>query len=296
MALITLTTVGYREVHPLSGNGRLFNSVFMMMGVTSIFISIGVLADTVLNLELGDYFGRNRRRKMIDKLSDHYIVCGAGRVGRAVVEELRHTGASLVVVDTNPEKLVWVDEMGLPVLIDDATKDETLTTAHIERARGLVSAIGSDAENVYVTLSARGLNPELVIAARATSDEAAAKLRRAGATIVLTPYTFIGRRLAQSILRPEVVSFLDDASSLGGKKLDLDIEQMRVSNGSRYASLSLSECRLSQNHGVMVLAVRKPAGGLRFNPTGDTRIEPGDMLIAMGERSQLKKVEAELGG
>ena len=294
MSLITLTTVGYREVSPLSPPGRVFNSVFILAGVTAVLGSITILADAIIKMELVDHFGKRRRQRMLDKLSNHFIVCGAGRVGRGVVRELRRSGAKMVLIDSRPDRAEWAADLGVATITSDATQDETLRRARIDVAKGLVAAIGSDAENVYVTLSARVLNPELIISARATDEQAEEKLRRAGATTVFTPYSFIGHRLAQSMLRPHVLTFLDVASAFGKSELDLEFEQVKVSETSSVGSKTLEESRLKQEHGVIVLAVMKPHGEMEFNPSGDTRMEAGDVLIAMGERSRLKQMELEL--
>jgi voltage-gated potassium channel len=295
MTLTTLTTVGYQEVHPLSLRGRVFDSALILGGVSVLFVSIAILADLVIKLELADYFGHRRSRKMLDKLSDHYIVCGAGRVGRGVVGELRRGNVPVVLIDNDKERAQWGIDLGIPTLIADATLDETLRQAKIEKAKGLVAAIASDAQNVYVTLSARVLNPNILISARATDEQAEEKLRRAGVTTVFTPYTFIGHRLAQSMLRPHVMSFLDVASAFGrGSELEIEIEQVRVAESSRVVSKTLGETRLRQTLGVIVLAVLKPNGQMQFNPASSTAIEAGDVLIAMGERSKLKELEVTL--
>ncbi|MBI1355813.1 MAG: potassium channel protein [Acidobacteria bacterium] len=294
MALITLTTVGYGEVWPLSDEGRLFTSGLIIVGVTVVFAAIGIMSDLVLQLELENFFGRKRTARMLKKLRDHYIVCGAGRVGRGVIDELQRSGSKLLLIDSSGERAKWAEEQGVPVLIADATLDRTLLDAGVERAKGLVAAIGSDAENVYVTLSARGLNPALRIAARATDEQAEAKLKRAGASTVFTPYTFIGHRLAQSLLRPHVVSFLDVASAFKDTDLDLDVEQVRVAEKSPVAERTLEESKLRQRYGIIVLAVMRPDGSMQFNPAGQTRIHAGDVLIAMGERSALTRMEVEV--
>jgi voltage-gated potassium channel len=231
---------------------------------------------------------------MLQHIAGHYIVCGAGRVGRSVVRELLRAGAKVVIIDNDPERVKWGEEFGILALTADASKDETLSRARIDTAAGLVAAISSDAENVYVTLSAKVLNPSLYIAARASDEQAEEKLQRAGATTVLTPYTYIGHRLAQSLLRPHVVSFLDVASAFGKTDLDLDIEQLRVSPGSVLSSRTLAEAHLGRTYGVIVLAVRRQSGVMQFNPQADVRLEAGDVLIAMGERQKLKQLENEL--
>jgi voltage-gated potassium channel len=294
MTLITLTTVGYGEVHPLSDHGRLFASVLMLIGVTTVFVSIAVLGETLLRLEMTDYFGRRKRDRMLKNLKGHYIVCGAGRVGRSVIQELLRSDATVVLIDDKVERARWATDKGVITLVGDATKDEVLRQASVETAKGLVAAISSDAENVYVALSAKVLNPQLVISARASDEQAEEKLRRAGAAAVFTPYTFIGHRLAQSMLRPHVASFLDVASAFHqGSDLDLEIEQLQVEPSSQLASRTLEELRLGSKYGVIILAVQRNNGVMQFNPAADLRVEAGDVLIAMGERAKLKKLEQE---
>ena len=293
MTLMTLTTVGYGEVHPLSYHGRLFASFLMVVGVTTVFVSIAVLGDTLLRLEMTDYFGRKRRDRMLRDISGHYIVCGAGRVGRSVIQELLRSEATVVLIDNRVERARWATDKGVITLVGDATKDEVLRQAHIETARGLVAAISSDAENVYVALSAKVLNPKLVISARATDEQAEEKLRRAGATTVFTPYSFIGHRLAQSMLRPHVASFLDVASAFRKSDLELEIEQVQIDSASALVTKTLEQLRLGSQYGVIVLAVQHKSGIMQFNPPADLRIEVGDVLIAMGERTKLKRLEQE---
>ena len=295
MTLMTLTTVGYGEIHPLSFSGRIVAAVLMLGGVATVFISIGVLVDIIIKLELADYFGRKRRQRMLETLSDHYIVCGGGRVGRSVINELRRSGVPVVLVDSDATSAQWGIQEGIPTLVADATQDETLRQARVMQAKGLVAAISSDAENVYVTLSAHVLNPALIISARATDEQAEAKLKRAGATTVLTPYTFIGHRLAQSLLRPHVLSFLDVASAFpGAGDMEIETEQLQITEASPLCGRTLEESHVRQAYGLIVLALRKSAGSMLFNPDGSTRVDRGDVLIAMGERSKLKRMGEEL--
>jgi voltage-gated potassium channel len=295
MTLMTLTTVGYGEVHPLSYRGRVFASFLMLVGVTTVFVSIAIIGDTLLRLELTDYFGRRRRDRMLRDISGHYVVCGAGRVGRSVIHELLRSEATVVLIDNRVERARWATDKGVITLVGDATKDEVLRQAHIETAKGLVAAISSDAENVYVALSARVLNPKLVISARATDEQAEEKLRRAGATTVFTPYSFIGHRLAQSMLRPHVASFLDVASAFRKSDLELEIEQVQIDSSSALVAKTLEQLRLGSQYGVIVLAVQHKSGVMQFNPPADLRIEAGDVLIAMGDRTKLKRLEQEAG-
>jgi voltage-gated potassium channel len=231
---------------------------------------------------------------MLEGIAGHYIVCGAGRVGRSVVVELLQGGARVVLIDNDPERVKWGDALGIVTLTADASKDETLRRARIDTAAGLVSAIASDAENVYVTLSAKELNPSLHVAVRASDEQAEKKLQRAGATTVLTPYTYIGHRLAQSLLRPHVLSFLDVASAFDRTELDLAIEQLLVTPGSALSAKTIEDTQLGRAYGVIVLAVRRQNGAMQFNPQAHVRLEAGDVLIAMGERQKLKQLENAL--
>ncbi len=296
MTMITLTTVGYGEVHPLSYQGRVFASILMVIGVTTVFVSIAVIGETLLRLEMTDYFGRKRRDRMLKQISGHYIVCGAGRVGRSVIHELLRSEVEVVLIDNTVERVRWATDKGVICLVGDATKDEALKQARVETAKGLVAAISSDAENVYVTLSAKVLNPNLLIAARASDEQAEEKLKRAGAATVFTPYSFVGHRLAQSMLRPHVTSFLDIASAFRqSSDLALEIEQLQVNESSFMISNTLEQLRLGSVYGVIVLAVQRQSVGMQFNPPADLRIEAGDVLIAMGERPKLKHLEQEMG-
>ncbi len=296
-SLFTLTTVGYEELHPLSHAGRVFNSLLIAIGVTTVFLAIGLITQIAIEAELGAYFGKRRQKRMLDKLQDHYIVCGGGRVGRSVIRELLRNNAPFVLIDQDPERAEWALEQGYTAVIADATSDETLRGVYIERARGLVAALPTDAQNVYISLTARGMNKDLMIVARASEDQATANLTRAGANVVVTPYAYTGHRLAQALLRPHVVSFLDVASAFGSPAgdMDLEIEQIRVNEDSACCSQTLEQARLPQKLGIIVLAVVKN-GKMQFNPSGQTVMETGDVLIAMGESSKLRELEHQVAG
>jgi len=296
MALITLTTVGYQELYPLSTAGRVFNSILIAIGVTTVFLAIGLITQFAIEAELDQMFGRRRRKRMLEKLQDHYIVCGGGRVGRAVIRELVRSQARFVLADNSDQRVQWALEVGHTAVLADATQDETLRSLRIERAAGLVAALPTDAENVYVVLTARGMNQSLNIVARATDEQAHAKLRQAGANVVFTPYAYTGHRLAQALLRPHVVSFLDMASAFEGADLDIQIEQIRVGQRADCADQSLEQARLPQRYGVIVLAVVKRQGKMQFNPSAHTLVEPGDVLIAIGESSKLRDLEKQVAG
>jgi len=289
MTLITLTTVGYGEIHPLDRAGRIFNSFLIFFGVTTIFIGIGAMTQTIIELELGDAFGRRRQKRMIDKLQNHFIVCGFGRVGQGAAAELQHSGVPFLVVDVRPERVEAAIAAGMLAVIADSTRDDTLRHAGVERARGLVAALATDADNLFVLLSAKGLNPKIYVAARAAEEGAEEKMKRAGADAVFAPYSITGHRLAQSLLRPHVVQFLDFTTNDIG--MDVSIEQVRVSESSEAVSRTIKELDLSRALGVIVMAIRKSDGGMLFNPPADTAVRGGDYLIVMGQQENLRALE-----
>jgi voltage-gated potassium channel len=292
MTLTTMTTVGYAEVHPLSRAGRVFNSFLISFGVATIFIAIGAMTQTIVELEFGNLIGQRRNKRMIDKLKDHHIICGYGRVGRGAASELRHAGVPFVVVDINPERVERALLDGMLAVVADSTRDETLHRAGIERARGLVAALATDADNLFVLLSAKGLNPKIYVAVRAAEEGAEEKMRRAGADAVFAPYSITGHRLAQSLLRPHVVQFLDFTTKDVGE--DIAIEQVRVSESSDMVGRTIEEMQLRKEVGVIVMAIRKADGRMIFNPPADTGVHGGDYLIVMGHPDSLRALETLL--
>lgn len=287
MVVTTLTTIGYQEVHPLSHGGRVFNLFVIAAGVSLAFLAIGTLTQALLEFELGSFFGKRRMERDISRLSDHYIICGAGRVGRSAARELARKPVPFLVIEQNEDKAARFAGEWL-TLVGDATQEHTLREARIERARGLVAATTTDATNLYIVLTARGLNPRLKIIARASEEDAEKHLRTAGADSVVSPYLFAGQRIAQSFLRPHVVSFLDTATTHLG--MDLEIGEIVIGKDSPFAGKTIESSRIRQDRGVIVLAIKRESG-MHFNPMPDDRIEPGDCLIAMGEPSQLRNLE-----
>src|ERR1019366_1958645 len=234
-----------------------------------------------------------RNKRMIEKLKDHYIICGYGRVGLGAAAELQRAGAPFVVVDIRPERAELAMHAGLIAVAADSTRDETLRQAGVDRARGLVAALATDADNLFVLLSAKGLNPHIYVAARAAEEGAEAKMRRAGADAVFAPYSIAGHRLAQSLLRPHVVQFLDFTTKDIG--MDVAIEQVRVSETSEVVSRTIKEMQYRRDVGVIVMAIRKGDGHMLFNPPADTAVEGGDYLIVMGRKENLRTLEGLLG-
>ena len=294
MTLTTMTTVGYMEIRQLSRAGRVFNSLLLAIGTSTIFISVGLMTQFIIQMELGDALGRRRNKRMIEKLNDHYLICGFGRVGRGAAAELQHAGVPFVVIDRDPERVERARAAGMLAVAADSTRDESLRQAGIERARGLVAALATDADNLFVLLSAKGLNPRIYVATRAAEESAEAKMRRAGADAVFAPYSLTGHRLAQSLLRPHVVQFLDFTTKEIGE--DVAIEQVRVADSSRMVAKSLRDMQLGREYNVIVMGIRRADGRMAFNPTADTTVSPGDYLIVMGRLDNLRTIEAILGG
>lgn len=287
MVVTTLTTIGYQETHPLSHAGRVFNVFIILAGVALVFLSIGALTQALLEFELRSFFGKRKMERDISRLSDHYIICGAGRVGRSAARELARKPVPFLIIEQNEAKAARYNDEWL-TMIGDATQEQTLREARIERARGLVAATTTDATNLYIVLTARGLNPKLRIIARASEEDAEKHLLKAGADSVVSPYSFAGQRIAQSFLRPHVVSFLDTATTHLG--MDLEIDEIVIGRDSSFAGKTIETSRIRQDRGLIVLAIKR-GSGMRFNPAPDDRIEPGDCLIAMGEPSQLRHLE-----
>jgi voltage-gated potassium channel len=294
MTLTTMTTVGYGELHPLSKAGRIFNSGLIIFGVTTIFIAIGAMTQTIIEWELGSAISERRKKRMLEKLKNHYIICGYGRVGRGAADALAQAGAGFVVVDSDPERAERAMMAGRLAVAADATRDDTLRDVGIERASGLVAALATDAENLFVLLTAKGLNPKIYVAARAAEEGAEAKMRRAGADAVFAPYSITGHRLAQSMLRPHVVQFLDFTTNDFGK--DIDIEQVPVSPDSQMVLRTIREMQIGRELGVIVMAIRRKDGEMMFNPPADTALHGGDYLIVMGRQKSLRTLEDLLAG
>ncbi|MGD1070842.1 MAG: potassium channel protein [Bryobacteraceae bacterium] len=291
MTLITITTVGYGEVRPLSQAGRIFNSFLIMFGVSAMLFAVGAMTQTIIELELQDRFGKRRRRRVIMRMKDHYIVCGFGRVGRSAAFELQRAGVPFLVIDRSDQRVARAAQAGMAALQADATRDESLREAGIDRARGFIAALATDADNVFVILSAKSLNPGLTVVTRASEEDAEEKLRRAGADTVFSPYSIAGHRLAQALLRPHVVQLLDFASQAVG--LDVTMEQMRVGPDLKSASRRLADLA-PRDARLIVLAIGKSEGKMIFNPPVETEVSVGDVLIVMGDQANLRSLEKML--
>jgi voltage-gated potassium channel len=293
MVLTTITTIGYQEVHPLSPSGRVFNVGLIIGGVSLLFLLIGTLTQTLLEFELRSFFGRRRMERDIKRLSGHYIICGAGRVGRSVARELQQKEVPFVLIEPNGEKAGEFGEEGWLTVVGDATQSSSLREARIEQASGLVAAASTDAVNTYIVLTARSLNPKIKIIARASEEDAEKHLLTAGADSVVLPYRFAGHRIAQSFLQPHVLDFIDSATVHLG--MDLEISEIPISPRSRYVGQTLAASRMRSDFGVIVLAIKR-GSEMRMNPERDDIVAANDFLIAMGEPSALRKLEQAATG
>ncbi len=294
--LMTISTIGAEPLNELSYVGRMFNVGLMIMGVGTVGFAIGTLTQAMIEFEIGSFVGRRRMEKEIARIRDHFIICGAGRVGRRVALEIAARDLPLLIIEQDAANARWAYDKEFPVIIGDATNEAVLKQGRIEHAAGLASAVTSDAQNVYIVLTARGMAPNLPIVARASEEAAESKLKKAGATTVISPYHYAGQRMARVLTRPNVQQFLDLAlSSLSDGDLELQIEEVRVADRSKLAGSSLAEADIRERLGIIVLAIRRAGGKLDFNPAPSEKISAGDFLIAMGESRQLKDLEALAG-
>lgn len=289
MTIITLATVGYGETRPLGSRGRLFTIALILMGV----ISIGYIVNRFTEAIIQGYFQEGIRlrqlRKLMDSLSGHYIICGFSRTGRQIAKEFRAEGVPFVVIDSEVDSLRVAQVDGYTMYQGDATLDETLLRVGVERAICIVAALPSDAENLYIILSAKTLNPGIRAIARASTEEALQKLQRGGADVVISPYITGGKRMAAAALRPQVMDFVDGIIS--GTDRQLYMEELLIDSGScPFVGETLQMAQLRSQTGALVLAIRRADGSLIGAPTGDTLLMPGDMLICMGTAEQLRNL------
>ncbi len=294
--LMTVSTIGAGPENELSPAGQEFNILLILLGGVVVAFAIGSLTRAVVEFELGAYFGRRRMEKEISRLKDHFIICGVGRVGRRVATEVAARGLPLLIIEKDAEKARWAVERNYPVLIGDASSEEVLRQARLDHARALASAVTSDAQNVYIVLTARGMAPKLPIVARASEEDAEAKLLKAGATSIVFPYGYAGLRMARTMTQPNVQQFIDLAfSPLNESNLHLQIEEIKVTEASRLAGKALCDTEFCHERGAIVLAVRRGNGRVDFNPRRSEKIFSGDCLIVLGDSPTLKDLEVIAG-
>jgi voltage-gated potassium channel len=289
MTVTTITTVGYKEVHPLSRAGEVFTTTVIFAGVGTFFYTFTLLATVVVDGGIHARLARRRRLRMLDDLKDHFIVCGYGRIGAIIVEELRRQHVPHVVIERDRERVMAIMEAGGLAVEADASSEEVLTRLGIARARGLIAAVGTDAENVYAVLTARVLRPDLYIIGRAETEDAERKLLRAGANRVVSPYRIGGRELAQTALRPAVVDFFQLATRAGN--LELSIEQVAIGASSPLAGRSIIDVNVRQRYGLIVVGIQRTSGKMEFNPPGDAVMHAGDHLVVLGRTDGLRDLE-----
>lgn len=293
MTSITVTTVGFGETHALSPYGRIFTMFLIFTGVGTVFYIMSLVTQIVVEGKLRQIMGRRSLIKGIRQMRDHYIVCGHGRIGSLLVQLLRERGVPLVVIDSSEEVTRRLEEQGVPYILGEATEEYLLTDAGIERARGLVASVSSDAHNVYIALTAKGMRPDLFVIARATELGSEKKLKRAGADKVVSPYLIGARRMAQAVIRPSVADFVD--LTFLDSQMGLQMEELKVGEETELAGVALKDSGIRQKLDLIILAIKKSGGKMLFNPQADAVIDIGDTLICLGPRESMDKLGDILG-
>ncbi len=288
MTIITISTVGFAEITPLSTIGRIITIIIIILGISLLTYTLTQVARIFVEGELQKFFGRRKLEKQVAKLKNHYIICGYGRIGEVIVKELTTAGIPLVVIEQDPTKIEALEAQGLLYLNMDATADEALTTAGLERARGLVTAVGADADNVFIALSAKGLRRDIFILARASDAKNEGKLLRAGASRVVCPYQMGGRRMAAMLHKPTVVDFLDH--TLMPSELGLQMEEAVIAEGSPITGKTLVGSNLRQQFGVIIVAIKRISGDMIFNPGPEETFNAGDVIVVIGKKAELQRM------
>ncbi|MDQ1560457.1 MAG: voltage-gated potassium channel [Pyrinomonadaceae bacterium] len=290
LTVMTVATVGYGDVHPSSRGGRGFATVFMLVSVAVVGFLLSTAIQALVQSEIVAAYGQRRRYREISKLRNHFIICGAGRVGSRIIRELQRREEPFIVIERDERQVASLTEQDILVLVRDATLEETLRDAGVEHARALAACLPDDADNVYVVLTARGLNDNLHIVARAIEAQAEPKLIRAGANRVIAPIIIGGQRMVQALTKPAVSDFID---SIAAEDLDLDFEEVVVAPRSSYVGHKLKFTNIRSELDVVIVAVRRRSNSeMVFNPSGDSQIEAGDMLIAIGRADSLARLKA----
>lgn len=295
MTIITISTVGFKEVKDLSLVGRILTIVLIVFGVGTALLVFTNITQWVVEGELREILGRRRVEKKIGRLQDHYILCGFGRVGRLIAREFAQQKVAFVLIEKDSETLARHQWEDLLFIQGDATEEEVLVQAGVARAKGLITALPSDAENLLISLTARDLNPNIYIVARGGEQEGSErKLERAGANKVISPYHMGGLRMAHAILKPTVVDFMEIATH--SESMELEMEEIQIDPTSPLAHLALKDSGIRQDHGVIIVAIKKGSGRMIFNPGPEILMEPGDRLVALGEPEQMERLEQRASG
>ncbi len=294
MVVITLSTVGYREVQPLSPVGQVFTIFLLMGGLGAVFYTAVAIVEKVVEGEFQQFFGKRRMQKNIEALTGHYIVCGFGRIGEVICRELASKPVPFAILEQLDERMREAEANNYLALQGDATDEKLLMAAGVTRARGLFASLASDADNVFVTLTAKELNPALFVVARAENERSERTLLRSGADKVISPYAMGGHRMAQAVLRPAVVDIIDLATH--HQSLELQLEEIPLPAFSPYQGKTLKEAGLHEQPGIIIVAVKRASGKMVFNPSAAERLEAGDHLITLAEAPQLKEIERRVRG
>jgi len=287
MTVITITTVGYGEVHDLTAAGEIFTIVLLVLGVGIILYLLGTEAKLLLEGELEGLIGRKRLEKKIRELKNHYIICGFGRMGKTIAKEFSSRDIDILIIEKN--SVSDAEKGEFLILEGDANNEDVLKSAGIENAKGLISVLPTDAENLFLVLSARDLNPDLFIVTRASEESSERKILRAGADRVVSPYITGGIRIANSILKPAVVDFIEFATKIGN--LELQLEEILLDKGSILSERTLVDTGIGRDLEIIIVAIKRPDGTMEFNPNSTSIINSGDTLVALGEPSKLKELE-----
>jgi voltage-gated potassium channel len=290
MTITTVTTVGYGEIHPLSRVGRAFNSGVIILGAATVLYTFSFLMARLVEGDLQARWARRRRERMLDNLTNHFIICGFGRIGQIVAREFARQQVPFVIIERDLERMQSAIDMGYLAVEADASREDVLRRLGIGRARGFIAAVSTDADNVFAILTARLLRPDLFIIGRAETEDAKTKLVRAGADRVLSPYQIGGLQLAQTALRPAVVDFVQLATS--SDNLDLNMEQVQIAQGAPLAGRSILEANLRQRFGVVVVGIQRASGTMEFNPSPESIMGVGDYLVVLGQAKNLRDLEA----
>lgn len=288
MAVVMISTVGL-GMSPETSGGKILAIFIIAIGVGTLFYAFGTFIEFLIGGYLADLLEERSMKKKISEFKDHYVICGFGRVGEQVAREFERAGQDFLIIDTNPNSITHCREHGYPYIHGDASADDVLIQARLNEARGLVACVDSDADNVFVTLTARVLAPDLIIVSRGNTEESYGKLVKAGADKVVSPYAIGGREMATLMLKPMVSDYLDIVT--GGGQLELRVEQIKLSCGSPVLGKSIEELKVRQLTGSTILAIRKPGGEFDTNPSPDTVLEENDVLITAGTREEIDALE-----
>ena len=293
LTIITISTVGYGDIAPTTPTGRLFTVLLIFSGVGYVMYMFSQITEAMVEGGLQRFVERRKMHKKMTRLHNHYIVCGFGRIGQEICSILRENNRPFVVIENDVEVIREIDQLGYIELQGDASDDDILLEAGIKNARGLVAVVSTDAENLYITLTARGINPNLFILTRSSGTPGVAKkLERAGATKVISPYSIGARRMAQLIVRPTVVDFLDLAMQAG--ELGLCMEELLVTAQTSFVNTTLMKSGLRSKYDIIVVAIKRPDIPMIFNPGPNTEIQQNDILIVLGDNQQVSALEKTL--